>query len=389
MYARRPVRSPISPFITLWNWLLNFSMYALLIVVVWSMDEFRLISRLMSGISLFEVPWLFISAILLALFAAGAVHEFGHLLAGQWMHFRWQLLVIGPLQFRRGQKRIQATWQWRGSLFDGLTASLPENVRQLRWRMLVFAAGGPLASLLLALVGTAVFFAYRRDLDFLRESGWLVEVAAITAVASLLFFLSSMKPGLYYSGLPADGGRIVTLLQDNALAERWCTLVLLNRADASGLRPRDWDAVLVHKALALADGTYDDLAARIIGYQWALDSGRIDVAGRLLDEALASWAAWMTGTRLRLALEKAYFLARHRRNAPDAREWYDRVRRNRQTRPLQYRAEAAIFLAEGNFQAAQTQARAGLAALASETPTGVTQAECDWFQDILQQAQSP
>ena len=389
MPPRKQTRRPISPIVTLWNWLLNLSIYSLLIVLMMNAGEFRLLSQLTSGLSIFERPWLLLLTVVLSLFVSGAVHELGHLLAGKLSRFRFQLLVIGPIRLHRKRGGLQWSWQWGGSLFGGLTACLPETDDKLRWRMLAFAAGGPLASLLLAGVGAFIFFTYRRDFDFLRETGWIVEVAILTAVASLTFFFSAMKPGLYRTGLPADGGRIASLLQGDKLAERWCTLVLLNGADALGLRPRDWDATLVYKAMTIADGTHDDLSARIMGYQWALDSGRIDMAWRLLGEALENWVAWTSGARMNLILEKAYFLAHYRRNAYDARQWFEQVRRKRAIRPLQYRAEAAILLAEGNYQAAQAQAASGLMTLQKEVPTGMVLAESDWCQDILQRAQEP
>ncbi|MCB8944632.1 MAG: hypothetical protein H6658_12855 [Ardenticatenaceae bacterium] len=389
MFLRKPARRAIPPIITFWNWLLNLSIYLLLIALVMNLDEFRLLGQLAGGVSVFESAWLLLVTAVAVLFASGAVHELGHLLAGKWVGFRFHLLVIGPLKIQRKRDGLRVQWQWSNSLFSGLTACLPENDDRLRWRMLAFAAGGPLASVVLAGVSAFVFFHYRRDFAFLREMGWVVEVAAAAAVASLIFFFSSMKPGLYHTGLPADGGRIASLLQGDKMAERWCTLVMLNGVDALGLRPRDWDAALVYKAMTLADGTHDDLSARILGYQWALDSGRLDMAWRLLDEALENWAAWMSGARISLTLEKAYFLAHHRRNVDDARHWFEQVRQRRGIRPLQQRAEAAILLAEGKYEAAQALAASGLATLQQEVPTGMVLAESDWCRDILQRAQLP
>ena len=389
MFLRKPARRPISPFITLWNWLLNLTIYVLLVVLMTNVGEFRLLSQLNSGMSIFESPWLLLLVVMTILFVCGAVHELGHLLAGLLMRFRFQLLVMGPIKVQRKRYGLRWGWQSGSSLFSGLTACLPMSADKLRWRMLAFAVGGPLASLLLVGVGAFIFFHYRRDFDFLHEAGWLVEVGLLTAVASAIFFISSLKPGLYHTGLPADGGRIFSLLQGGPMAERWCTLVLLNGADALGQRPRDWDATLVYKAMTMADGTHDDLSARILGYQWALDNGRMEMAWRLLDEALENWTAWMSGARINLTLEKAYFLAYHRRNAHDARLWFEQVRQKRMMCPIHHRAEAAILLAEGNYPEAQAQAASGLAALAKEVPSGTVLAESDWCEDILRRAQNP
>ena len=390
MFLRKPARRATAPIFTLWNWLLTIGSYFLLIVVMINVGEFRLLSQLNGGVSVFERPLLLLVVVVVILFLSGVVHELGHLLAGLLVQFHFQLLVMGPFRLQRKRNGIRLGWRWSSSLFSGLTACLPLNDHNLRWRMLAFAAGGPVASLLMGVGSAFVFFGYRRDFDFLRGAGWVVEVAVLTAVASFIFFLTSMKPGLYHAGFPADGGRIASLLRGDKLAERWSMLALLNGADALGVRPRDWDSALVYKAMTLADGTYDDLSARIMGYQWALDNGRTQMAKRLLDEAMENWAAWMSGARVNLTLEKAYFLAYHQGNAHEARTWFERVGKGRGgKRPLQHRAKAAVFLAEGNYQGAHAQAMNGLATLRKEPLTGITLAETDWLREIRQKAQKP
>jgi hypothetical protein len=386
MHPPRPIRPAPSALVSFWNWLFTLSIYFVLGYTAINLDKITILAQLTRGQSLFANLWLLMGAMVLILLGTSAVHEIGHLMGGKLAKFRFHLLIIGPFKMMRRKERLHLSWS-RGAFFNGLAASLPEDDRQLRWRMLLFAVGGPLASLLLALLGTAVFFNYRRDIDFLLDNAWLVEGAALTAIISFIFFLTAMKPGQYNNGMPADGGRIITLLQGNETADRWCALVLLNGADILGQRPREWDAALVQKVLAITDGSYDTLSAKMLGYQWALDNGRIEDAAQLLDEALETWAAWVSGGRGRLALEKAYFIARHRHNALEARQWFDQVRRSRISQPLQQRAEAAILLAEGNHQAATMLAQAGLDALQKETPSGTILAESDWLREMVQAAQ--
>jgi hypothetical protein len=373
----------------LWNWLFNLAIYVVLCLVVLNRSRILIWTRLAPGSSLFTSWPVLAAAIILILFLAATIHELGHLLAGRFVGLQFHLLVVGPLRIVRDGPALRLSFN-KGALFNGLAASFPregDDNRRLRRRMLVFALGGPLASLALAALAGYLFFPLNANRAFTAANAWLIESAGIMALVSSVVFLTSMRPGHYYNGLPADGGRIITLLRNGPEARRWCALLALNGADIHGQRPRTWDEALIQQGLSVADTSFDSLSARILAYQWALDSGRIIYAGALLDEALATWTTWVSVGRARLVLEKAYFLARHHADPAGARFWLDRVRRGQQAHPWQRRAEAAVLLLEGRKEEAQAQAQAGLAALQREPLSGVVQAEADWLKEIIHLAQ--
>lgn len=380
---RLPIFSP--QLITVWNWTLNLIVYALLLAIALQMNEILIYARLAPPSSLLANFGRTALTAVFLLFLVSAVHEVGHLLAGRVAGLRFHLLIIGPFKLMRDGKRISLGLH-RGTLFNGLAASLPKTQTRLRGRMLLFALGGPIASLLLAGVGGGLFWELRSNPALTQDAAWLLEGTLALGIISALFFLTAMKPGHYHNGLPADGGRIATLLHGGAVADRWCALVALNGADVLGQRPRDWNADLVEQALAASDGSYDDLSAQLVGYRWALDNGCVEQAYTHLEKGLKSRVAWMNGTPAQLVLEKAYFCAYYRDDAESGRQWLERYRLGRRGAPLQHRAEAAVLLAEGNISTAREVAEAGLKALRETANTGVKKAEEAWLHAILADA---
>src|SRR5262245_19968593 len=73
-------------------------------------------------------------------------HELGPLVAGWSQGFRLYLLIVGPLKLAREGGLLR----WRYNAFPwlplGLVLSLPADDRNLRRRMSIFIAGGPLAN---------------------------------------------------------------------------------------------------------------------------------------------------------------------------------------------------------------------------------------------------
>lgn len=372
-------RRPQSWLVTAWAWLFNLTLYGLLGLVVFNINRIAIRARLAGESSLFGSFFrlLLVGAALLLL--TSAVHELGHLLGGWLAKLRFYLLVVGPIKISRETGKLRFGLS-RGGAFNGLAACIPEKIYDLRRRMLLFALGGPVASLLLALLAGGVFYRLPTGVP-----AWVGEGAAITAVSSLIFFLTSMKPGTYPNGMPADGGRILMLLQNGAEARRWCALVALNSADVQGQRPRDWDETMVQQAMTGLDASSEGMMARLLVYQWAVDNGRFSQANLLLDDAFALRASRFPGAIGRFTLEKAYLLALHQNNPAEGREWLERLRRRSTKHPLSCRAEAAVLLREGQLSAAHAKATIGLDTLRHYPQTGANLAEAAWLQTILDQ----
>ncbi len=368
-----------------WSWIFNLAMLALVIVVALNFDRLAVRARFAPEGSLFGSGGGLLLAVSLAFLLTAAVHEAGHLAAARLAHLRFRELVVGPLTITQTGDGLRLGAQRKLGLFSGRVACIPEAGRSpasLNRPMLLFATGGPLASILLAGAGMLLFRLLAEGPAVVGPV-WLGEFALMVGVVSFFFFLGAMRPGTYTSGLPADGSRIMTLWRDGPAAGRWCALVALQGANQTGQRPRDWPAAVVEQALEPENGSFDDLTAQLLGYHWAMDTGQPARAGDLVKAAWESPIAWSSGARSQMALELAFWEATANDNPTAAREWLVLTRRPDKASPLFIRAQAAIELAEGRSTAAQW-ARAGLAALADGEQTGTLLLEREWLESIAE-----
>jgi hypothetical protein len=252
-------------------------------------------------------------------------------------------------------------------------------------RLLYFAWGGPLASLLLSLGALTIVLFLSSDLRRMLDYLWLWECSLFTAVVSYFFLLTSMRPGTYHNGMVADGGRILMVAAKLPEAERWQALVKLNAADLAGERPSQWDETLLQQAVMLPDNSHDYLTGVVMNYHHWLDKNEPQKALLSLEEALNLPVAWETGMRARLVLEKAFLAAAYLQDLQMARESFAQIKLNhRQANGLYWRAKAAIHLLAGSIEDAQQAAVHGTAAMDEVDQTGLQKAELAWLNNLVQ-----
>ncbi len=371
-----------------WRWLFNLSILAIFLLVALNRFEWRIRISLAGEASLLNHFGLLVTAVILILLLTSTIHELGHLLAGRIAQLQFQLLIIGPLRLAKGKQGYTFGWQRGNAMFNGMAASLPEEPTDLRRRMLLFAAGGPIASFLLAFVTGMVAYGLNRNATVLGAYLWLWEIVFFTAVVSYFFFLTSMKPGNYQTGHPADGGRMFMLWQNGAEAERWCALVAINSADMRGIRPCVWDESLLQTAAHLTDNSYDHLMLQRMQYQAALDKGNPAQAHTILQQIIQLPIAWESGVRALLALEMSYYFGRYQKDALKAEDWLNQVKRDRSQQALQLRAQTAVFFAQNKIEETIAAAHKTIQELETQRTTGVILAERAWMEEIIQLMQA-
>jgi hypothetical protein len=299
---------------------------------------------------------LFCVVIVFAAFAlALVVHEVGHLIGGWLVGFRFSFVTVGPLKIAREGGKIRLGFLNARSLPPGMAASRPTDSRDLRRRMVIMIAGGPAASLLLALLSLEGIL--------LLGHTWLGIESLATTIYSFVFFILTIVP-CHSRGMASDGAQLLVLARGGAAAERHCAIAALAGMSVAGTRGRDLPAELVKAATGLPDGSGRDAVGAMLAYYWSLDREEIAGAGGYLDRALAAREKYPVVSRPALYREAAYFFARHRGDAPAARAFLKEstgglmVRRHNVLR-----AEAAVLLAEGNYEASLQRASEGLATL--------------------------
>jgi hypothetical protein len=322
------------------------------------------------------VDWLLpLLPLLLALMLAIVVHEGGHALAGRLVGLWLYQCKIGPLvltRTRRGVRLSLSKHRWSG----GHVISCPLDDRSLRRRYGVFAAGGPLASLVLTMLagwlardfltscvtGGDPFLClpYPDPFNERMPSFWMLLLLSTVSVSTVAFISTAIPYAL--KDQTSDGFKVLTALRSGPASE--CALLFWQIAcyRLRGVRPREWPAAAVLRAVTLADTPSRRCNASIYAYCRALDSGDVASAGVYLDAALASVTP-PERVQPTLALEAAFFEARYRFNLPAAQFWQSQGKGSRFEALMQARAGAAMLLAEGRAQEAAALATSGLAVL--------------------------
>jgi hypothetical protein len=296
------------------------------------------------------------------------LHEGGHMLIGWLVGFRFKSLHAGLVDVSRTRRGLRLT---RSAKFGFEVQYRAAGGRRLPLRFALIVAGGPLASLLLAVATWPIVVWYLRvsaDMDATIRATGLVLLATF-GVMSLIDGVGNAIP-FKRKGDTSDGRRILVALRQRQLVGRALALQGLEHLRLCGVRPRRWPAVLVRRALTPEDVTSHTALAWIYAYAWTLDRDEVAAAGAYLDRVLgdAPAAVQLRKVAPLVPLEAAYFLARFRHDPTAAREWQALAGESRYAPFMRPRAEAAILLAEGHPLQALAVAETGLAELARLMP---------------------
>lgn len=234
----------------------------------------------------------FVTGALLAIL----VHELGHVAAGKSVGMRFRQLVVGPLWIERKEGRTN--WRWNRSLTvaGGLALCSFEREEELNAKLLRkmyrYAAGGPVASLLLGLTVLGAWMLVRGtelESDLLRglRSGLLM-----TGLVSFMIGVVTLVPSGKSSGsFMSDGERIRRYRRGGDAVLDEVAMAQISGLSMAGVRPRDWPPALVARLGHLRGTDASEAAARMLEANWHLDEGRGDEgfdsmsrAARLIDE---------------------------------------------------------------------------------------------------------
>jgi hypothetical protein len=296
-------------------------------------------------------------------FLGVAVHELGHFAGGRLRGGRLLMLSVGPLMWRRTPSGGRFMRNRSLNVMGGLVVCLPDDPAKVTARdtALMFA-GGPLASLLLAIAAFGCF----RALAIPHGAGTLRALAQgilfnLGLVGYLQFLFNAIPTS--EKGMRTDGARFLGLLRGGASAEQEKATLMVSTASLAGRRPSELDPVIVRQTTSLRDASLSDLYGHACLFHHALDTGNAVRAQAILDYVLAHEGKLTPPLRESLRCEYAWLLATHTTDAAAARAWLDSAGKLDWDPATRLRSEAAVLLAEGQPAAAATQARAALVAL--------------------------
>ncbi|HKW74558.1 MAG TPA: hypothetical protein VJN64_03465 [Terriglobales bacterium] len=293
-----------------------------------------LISVLLAGLGLFGL--------------AVVVHEIGHFLLAWLAGFR---LVressgeLGGLSHKLSGSEVR---------IFGLLRLHPMKMENLRHRLLLISAGGPLASLLVAVVVEEISFS---------QPAWLINCVHFLAACSVLLGVAALLPDLNRSGKFSDGARMLMLAKNDTRAQGWLTILQIQCAWTEGKLPHTWPQSWIDSITSCDDSSRDAINGQWLAYLWAMERQDVTRATSYLETALEMPVPVLRPLRQRIHLEAAIFQAWFRENSALAQFWDARLHGTLSQWQRQ-RLQTALLWAEGQLFDAQEKLTSYLADLA-------------------------
>jgi hypothetical protein len=285
---------------------------------------------------------------------AAFFHELGHTIAAWMSGMRLASFSVGPLMAQKKAGRWKfgftlAVFAGRG----GAVSTAPLHLRDLRRRMAVEVAAGPVASLLTAVIAMRV-------LSMMPGSTWVVwwKIPAVMAAISMGSVVINLMPFASAAGF-SDGALLVQLLRGGPFADLREALKTLGTTTVTPMRPRDLDvAVIARGTKAAAGGSMAGLL-RVLEMICAVDRGDLVLARDCLDSALENIPRPDKANSLGEAAELAFYIAYLDGHAGRAGQWLCDVEKADAKKKFSlagdfdyWRAVAAVRLAQGRQQEA-------------------------------------
>lgn len=280
--------------------------------------------------------WLLLALPLLYLFVVG-LHELGHVALGRLQNFQFYGLTIGPFAWKPdAEGKVRFHWNTSLNLAGGVAIMLPNGTKQLRQRFMWFAAGGPLASLLLAAVGYGLSFLF-------PAPAFLHFLSLAICLFSLAIFVATILP-FRAGGFASDGLRILTFARNGPTAA----------ADLSSLRAAaHMRAGLPHSELPVDEfatvaanekiPAQQRVTMEYYHYLHDVATGNIEAAAERYAGVMSRLDVYPAGTHGAFYLEQALFEAHYQKDLPAAEAALDQYTESPFTEALSvHLAEAAI-----------------------------------------------
>lgn len=312
----------------------------------------------------------FAAVALVLVWLALLAHEAGHLWGGVWGDLRPVLLLGGPLRLSFEGRAMRVGYNPELSTWGGLAVAVPQGEEVGRRAVALMVAGGPCASLLLALT------AWWMPADGVMVRGWwsfLALISGAIAVGTLL----PMSLGGYVS----DGRQLLQVWRGSPDSVHRLQLAALMGQAMAGLRPGQWpvrtlqtvvehaqDPILRTSALLMwAQGEDDAHATPIINDQHPALRAFEALA---LDLHHGGLAHYPTAFRPALCLPVATFLGQRVGDAAAAGAWLKAAEGGIAEPWERLHANAALAWAEGDPLKARALADQALQALGGQRVDG-------------------
>jgi hypothetical protein len=262
-----------------------------------------------------------------AFFVVIAIHEGGHAVAGVWMKFDFRMYVVGPFLWDKEPGGWKFKWNKNVNTSGGLVLCIPTCTHDLPKRFSIYAAGGPLASLMLAVLAFCMYLICQQ-LSLESAVGQIVtNLSLMIAFLSSVIFLVTSIP-LHAGGFSSDGARIVRFLRGGDTARFDALLLKMVSSSMAGNRPSELNKEELKEAQALAIKLDAPMGVYIhyFFYQAALDRQEWDEAEAHLNEYIQEADAIPEGMRGSVWIDAAFFYAYVRKDVNKAVLFYNKYK---------------------------------------------------------------
>jgi hypothetical protein len=297
-----------------------------------------------------DVPaWVKISMIGLlipAFLVAIGIHEGGHAVAGVNVGFDFKMYVVGPFMWEKDTTGWYFKWNKNVNTAGGMVMCLPTDTVDLPRRFSIFAAGGPLASLLLAVVAYGIYvlgFKESTEVDFVKEL--VGSFFLFTAFLSMFFFFITSIP-MHVGGFYTDGARVLRLLRGGDRAQFDSFILKIFTQSSGGVRPKLLNINEIEEALAIGQRINEPFTVYLHSYlyQSALDKGEVEKAEKHLLDYVSEAENIPDGIRNAVWQEAAFFYAYAKKDLAEAEKFWQ------QFKPTAMISKAQIFATEAAIE---------------------------------------
>lgn len=282
-------------------------------------------------------------------FIAIGIHEAGHAFAGIRVRFDFRMYVVGPLMWTRNQEGWTFKWNKNVNTAGGMVICIPTDTQNLQKRFSIYAAGGPVASLVLALLAYGAYYWISSTINMQHV---LLQIIAysllIMAFLSLVIFLLTAIP-MHFGGFSSDGARVLRFLRGRDRARLEILMLRIIASSTSGIRPRSLDVGTLQEALALATKLHSHFGVYLHSYlhQVAFDQHDLPLAEKHLLDYIQEADAIPQGLRNMVWLDAAFFYAFGKNDLEEAQKYWQ------QFKPTGMIPKALVFATEAALAALQ------------------------------------
>jgi hypothetical protein len=266
-----------------------------------------------------NVIWIWSISFIPVFFFVIGFHEAGHAVAGISQKFDFKMYVVGPFMWDKEQDGWKFKWNKNVNTSGGMVICLPTQTHNLKKSFSIFAAGGPLASLVLTLISFLVYLLLRP----LTVSYFF----SFIGFFSLLIFVVTILP-FRTGGFTSDGGRILNLLRGGDKSRFELLMLKIITETTGGKRPSLLNLEELTEASSLATKLKAPFGVYIHGYfyQAMWDRGDLVAAEKHLEDYMNEIDQIPPGLNNSVWMEAAFFYANAKNDLEKATFYWNKFK---------------------------------------------------------------